>query len=449
MLICLTACGGVNETTNSDDNSDNKTSTTSLPSNPTNNGNDVTNTPTSGETASPSAEPSESATPSEEPSNEVTPTQSPTVQNGYRRVTIKGAHALCNKITSTDATPNKEGSDKVTFKGKMLFVEDIGTTSEKNGYSSKNQYQAFLFDNEDWIYVGISSKDYSNLSKYEFKDNEYLEIKGTTHKYHNQDEIVLDSYEWLGNNSGLNYSFENLISNKNFDLKTIGEIIQKDKTEPLNIKGTNFGDEVTHFKGKYIQKVENAVALFASGDDYILVHSTSKLNNNFTIGKTYDIYGVYNMFIYRPQFEFVHYKVISEEINVNEYPSNTLSGTSLYQIKYTKDTMNHSVQYENIFGKAYSYEGYINYYQKGSYYYFVLDDYDKDPYQTYTNAMNAKTMFVNNSDEEKIETAHDLSYSELGKHYGEKIKVSFVPYLKNTVGYWQVQLLIDTLTVIE
>ena len=113
----------------------------------------------------------------------------PPVTTTYTNTTISGANTLCNKITASASDVNKQGEDKVSFKGRLFFAEDCGTTSSKNGYLSTNQYKCFFFDNEDWIYVGVSSTMYAQLSKYEFQDNEYVEIKGTTNKYLGQNEI--------------------------------------------------------------------------------------------------------------------------------------------------------------------------------------------------------------------------------------------------------------------
>ena len=372
----------------------------------------------------------------------------PPVTTTYTSTTISGANTLCNKIAVSTSDVNKQGEDKVSFKGRLFFAEDCGTTSSKNGYLSTNQYKCFFFDNEDWIYVGVSSTMYAQLSKYEFKDNEYVEIKGTTNKYLGQNEIIADSYTWLGNNSGLSYSFASLASAKSFPENTIDEILTKAKASRLNIKGTNYTDNIVHFKAKYVQKVENAVALFASGSSYIYVHGTSKLNNGFTLGNSYDIYGAINMFIYRPQIEFLYSNVLSEPVTVSGSASESLSGTNLYKVSYTKDTTNHSANYENVFGKMYSFEGYVQYYIKGGYYYTCLSDTNKN-YSTYTAAITGKALFINNTSEEKISSESDLTHSLLGSYYNQKVTINYTPYLLNTNYYWQVQIFTESISIVE
>lgn len=366
----------------------------------------------------------------------------------YIERSISEINKLCDQITTTTDDINVNGNDKVSFVGKMVFTEGVVATSTKNGYLTTNQYKCFVYDNEDWIYIGINSSMYEQLSKYQYKDDEYLSIKGTTHKYLGINEVIVDSYEYIGETTTLNYSLDKLFESKSIEKKTISEVFDIAKNEKINIKGITYSTKIVQIDARYVQKVENAISLFGSETDYIYLHGSDKLNNNFTVENSYHLYCVISMYLYRPQVQFLDSRNFSSEetnVEVNLNNLTTKSGEDIYNVSYTKETTQHSLNYENIFGKIYSFTGYVSYYIKNYNYFFVLDDNLSNSYNAYTNAKTAKTLFVNNENETKISTQKDLTYSNLGKYYQTKISVSFTPYLLNTSGYWQVQIFPETL----
>lgn len=393
-----------------------------------------------------------SDTSKEDGSNSSTTSDISSEEKSYVQMTIKQANQLCDEIIQNDEV-NVTSEYYVSITGRMMFVESNNCTQK--GYLSENQYKAFVFDETGYIYVGINAERYKNVfSKYEYLDTSYYTFKGVLNKYLGQNELIMEQYEWL-NKVPSNLNFNTL---KTFasDEKSMSEIYQLDSQLKLNNKGIAYGN-VVMFKGKYIDKVENEIALFSNEEYVMRVHGHSKLNNNFNSVKTeedlnnsysYTIIGVLSMYNYVPEIQYLDSQICTDEINYNLEKATKLTANDLWKLKPDKDDLKdkHYQEYENVAQTIHYFEGYVNYsYYSNKYNMVLTDEYVEDYYNSALNEQNGKALRLNNENECGL-SDNDLQYSSFANFYlsengNQKIKVYFITHAYNTNHYWQIQII--------
>lgn len=327
----------------------------------------------------------------------------------------------------------------VQLVGKIVLAKDQVAT---NGlYGEINQYKALFIDETSYIYLDINYNFYSKIKDYQYKDTTIYSIKGEIISNNNIIEINVNEYTFL-NNSSLSFSFSSYYS----DLAYTSNYYQIINNIIINNRGCGFS-ELIKVKAKYIMKLTNTNLLMYDGENYFQLNGHDKIGNEFVLNNTYDLLVIPNLYRYAPGLVYVD-KIISQEIIELEDLSKVdkLSSSDLYKIKYSKETTNHSSNYENVFMNIYKFEGYINYYLKNNQINMVMsDNYSSSSYSSYTNALNAKCSFLNNDSEKGLYTDSDLSNSLTYEYALEEIKVSFYyyPYLFNTSNYWMTYIISD------
>lgn len=433
-VFVLASCGG-NAESSTNSNSSNESNSSESTSNSEN---------TNSSSSSSSSESTSSST-----SEEVT----------YEQVTIKKANDYCDEISVGTNNINTAGDKHISITGRMMFAEGINCT--KTGYNSNNLYKLFVFDNTDYIYVGINETMYTNVfSKYEYSDTSYYTFKGVINKYLDQNELIMESYTWLSSYSGPEFGISKI---KEFagSVTSIDDIYSACQSSRMNLKG-NVYKNVVSFKGKYIDKVENSLALFANGKKVMRVHGNSKLNNRFSkssdrtkeaidSGKTYTIYGVIALYDYVPEIEYLgseEVTVASEEVTYSLSGVTALTASNVWNIIPDKDSLkdSHYTAYENMAQEIHYFEGYINYSMYSNKMNMLLtDNCATGQYSSALNEANGKALRINNDGETALTSSTDQSYSTFYSQYAtspsQKIGIYFTTKAYNTNHYWQIEVL--------
>lgn len=208
---------------------------------------------------------------------------------------------------------------------------------------------------------------------------------------------------------------------------------------------------------KYISKLENSIALFTDGVNVIQLYGHDKVNNGFNLGSVYDVTFVPGLYYYKSEFTYISHS--SSQAYIDDVsPAKAMTATDLYSYtyvlepKYASDIAK-NLAYAELFINAYSFTGYVNYYIKDNQYNISFDDSPKNAYQTYQNARDAKSMFINNSSSIKLYYDKDFSNcifweeASIVKEEKYQIEMTFVPYLLNTNKYFQIQVFEDSYQV--
>ena len=370
----------------------------------------------------------------------------------YEVLTIKEVNKLCDELEGDEV--NALGDKKVSITGRMMFAETINCTQK--GYRDDNAFKLFVYDKTGYIYVGVNQDRYTNVfSKYEYSEDSYYTFNGTINKYLNQNEIIMESYEWLSNYNGDSVGLNEI---KSFagEAKTMEEIYTLDASLSLNKKGIAYSNVVA-FDGKYIDKVENSIALFANGEYVMRVHGNNKLNNQFSSitneetlnsSKSYRIYGVLTVYNYLPEVEFLMKEELEEKIDYTLNDKNLKTAESVWSVVPNKDKLltNHYEEYEKLSQKIMCFEGYIATSLIASKVYNLLSDKELSSIiNSNANEKANKVLRINNEGETGLTTEKDLSYSNFytlhEENPSQKIKVYFVIHGYNTNGYYQIQII--------
>lgn len=205
---------------------------------------------------------------------------------------------------------------------------------------------------------------------------------------------------------------------------------------------------------KYLSKLENNLGLFTDGTNLIQVYGHSRINNNWSVGLVYELTFVPGLYIYKPTFNYISHKVSTAEIDVLNVDT-LLTADELYDFNYIQEPKFAAdkitnMAYAELFINAYVFEGYVNFYEKGGDDNISFDDTPKDYYTSYINAANARSMFINNDSGLALYTASDYmncifwEQAITAKEDKDKVEFIYTPYLRNTLGYFQVHVFEDT-----
>ncbi|MCQ2742370.1 MAG: hypothetical protein MJ239_03630 [Bacilli bacterium] len=333
---------------------------------------------------------------------------------------------------------------RVSFDARVYFYGTSICTKSGTG----NPYWAFAVNETGYIYAAISDKDYATAKDYAGLDNQYFHIEGTLSLCYGTPQIQVDAWDFIEERT-FNV-FNSTLDKYVGELQTLENIYDSAKASRINSKGVYYGS-LTRFEGVFVAKMDNSVLLFSDGLKTVKLHGSSKISNSFTLGSTYQVYGVPSMYQYCPGFEYVSNSKIEKEIAIPE-ATKTTTAASTYNWKYQNDTTKHQTSYENLFGDLYTFTGYVSCYMKNSSYYFVLTDELRDlPFTSYTEAINGKALFVKNETENNLYTEQEMLHSFLADHYmnDQKITLTFSPYLWNTQKYFQAYFLPESITPVH
>lgn len=368
-------------------------------------------------------------------------------------LTYSNLSEISNLALTFKSLRNEKGVYKssyyAAFTAQLLTLQDYITT--QSGYN--NRYKAFVANETGHLTVNLNSAQYNAIKDYKDKQQVY-DFKGYIGLYNDEPEVDM---EGLGNpvyKAGVTLSYDYKAFAE--DGVSINNLLTRVKATPFNSKGINWSAKIYKYHLKYLDKVENSIALFSDGVNVIQLHSHDKINNALSIGNSYYIYAREGLFNFKPELEYVGLESADDVIVDYAAMKNDLTATNLYAYKYELDkssALNSNLTYADQLVKLFYFEGYANYYNNGDSAYIVAEDTIKESsYYDYIAALNAKAMFINNSHSVSLDDASDWAncpfddYTDTVEGVKTKIGFYFVGYVYNTMKYWQVQVLTDTIT---
>ena len=332
------------------------------------------------------------------------------------------------------------------IRAQLLSLHDY--VAGGNDYTYRNK--ALVANSDGYILVSFSSYHYDLIKAY-LKDQQVYDFTGTISLYNGEPEITIDGSIRPQYLSGvtLNYTLDVV------DGVSIKSIFDHSlKTMKVNNKGIGHVIRPLTLTMKYLTKMENSIGLFSDGINVVQVYGHDKLNNNFSVGSVYDITFVPGLYYYKTTFTYIAHKTSSAVIS-DVTPTSSMTASQLYgyiyvlEPKYAQD-MAKNLLYAELFIHAFSFVGYTNYYVKDNQANICFDDVAKDAYTTYTNARDAKSLFINNESSLKLYYANDFlncifwEEANLLKEEKSAYAMTFIPYLLNTNKYFQIQVLEET-----
>lgn len=356
---------------------------------------------------------------------------------------ITEVKTACSNITDAlNPAGYVVSSTTVKVKAKVLAI--IDSIATKANYNASNQYKAYIQDASGCMYAAFDSALYAKVKDYVGQDNTVYTLIGRIGRYYDQPELVVDSYTFE------NQTISGLAAFSSFEEKTVAEIKTEIASLPISEKGVSYGKPVV-FEATYVDELVQENLLFNDGGLNIQLHGSSKISNSFTKGFRYKVAALLGLHIYKPSLTFLGIVQSGQNTGSIQKNASPMTGTQQYAITYTKDRASHAANYENEFYQWHTFEGYVSCYYKDSKAYFVLDDSSSREFNAYTNALNAKTLFVNNESEKGLYSQSDLNSSLLYEAYQNEtqIRIDYVPYLYNTSHYWQVFADLANITIVE
>ncbi len=279
------------------------------------------------------------------------------------------------------------------FTAQLLSVQVYDTN--QSGYTSSNKI--LVANATGHLIVSVNGAAYENIKKYH-PDQQVYDFKGYIGVYNNEVEVVMDTFGRPTYREGITLSYDY----KSFATRgtSIRNMLTKVKTLKHNTKGVTWSQDITVYTLKYLAKTDDSQALFTDGVNVIPVHSHNYINNNFTVGSVYDIYAREGLFNFKPSLEYIGHTSVSNPIEFTYSDVATrMTAAELSSFKFEVDkpsALNANMRYADSIINFYYFEGYANYYTKGSDDFIVFDDTAKDNYFAITNASNGKALFAKN-----------------------------------------------------
>lgn len=311
------------------------------------------------------------------------------------------------------------------FTAQLLSVQVYDTN--QTGYTASNK--VLVANATGHLIVSINGDAYDIIKQYH-QDQQVYDFRGYIGVYNNEVEVVMDTFGRPTYRAGLTLAYDYKV----FAIRgtNILNFVTKVKALKHNTKGVTWSQDITVYKLKYIAKTDDSQALFTDGVNVISVHSHNYINNRFTKGSVYDVYGREGLFNFKPSFEYIGHTSISDAIEFT-YPdvATKITAAELSAFKFEVDkpsALTANFRYTDSLIKFYYFEGYANYYTKGSDDFIVFDDTAKDNYYAITNASSAKALFAKNDsctnlydNDWNFCPFNEFAYSKAA----DKVKVSF------------------------
>ena len=336
---------------------------------------------------------------------------------------------------------------KAKFTAQILINHDAWTS--ESGYTSR--YKVLVANETGRIFVALRKADYDKFKNY-FSEQQVYSFEGNIGIYDNEPEIVVglnDEVKYLAGVT-LDYNLDDLTE----ALPDISTAYTRIKNLKVNTKGTGASSQIVELNLRYIDKLENSIALFSDGQNMIQAYGHDKINNALFLNNTYKVRGILEIFHFKAEILLIDTKSSNDEVTVNyEDIATDITAADVYKLSYDEDHPKYSSNYDyaESFTKLYHFEGYVGDYTKDNAYNIVFEDTARDSHGTYQNARDAKALFANNKSCETMFKQSDYEncpfydYWELKKENKVKVEFYFVAYLLNTNHYWQVNALEDTI----
>ncbi|MGE4341658.1 MAG: hypothetical protein AB7E23_00985 [Bacilli bacterium] len=392
-----------------------------------------------------SEEPPTSETVSEEPStSEPVSEEPPTSEDDIVYTNIAEIRALAYSLSDQ---VNERGIATsfmpVKLSAQLLNLQDY--IAGGSSYTHRNK--ALIANETGYILVSMDANAYALIKDYAAEQQVY-DFTGTISLYNGEPEITLSARPQYLEGITLDYTLATVESS------TILDVFEELKSTTTNNKGIGYKIEAKTMTLKYLSKLENNLGLFTDGTNLIQVYGHSRVNNNWSVGLVYEITFVPGLYIYKPTFNYISHKVSTAEIDVLNVDT-LLTADELYDFNYIQEPKFaadkiKNMAYAELFINAYVFEGYVNFYEKGGDDNISFDDTPKDYYTSYINAANARSMFINNDSGLALYTTSDYmncifwEQAITAKEDKEKVEFIYTPYLRNTLGYFQVHVFEET-----
>lgn len=368
---------------------------------------------------------------------------------------ISEVNSIANLLPNTNDVGIANGDELVKIR--VRIVADLDSVTTQGNYGSE-RYKMLAIDTSGSLYVRMASADREALQKYVSTSSSFgstLDIIGYPSLYREENELLFYSYGVSPVQVDVNFqSIATSMSSISSIYSEIGEM-------KMNNKGRAFS-EVISFDAYCLHKLatDDNNLIFIDNNNSILAYDQKNLYNGISEGVTYKIYASLEMMSFRPSVVLLQIESSSrQDISFSNFEigglGTSFTGAQLYAKAPGKDydptAYPTNSNYSDLFGKMYRYEGYINYYLKNETAYMVLEDSAHSTgYSAYTNAANAKALFVNNHSEEALYSNSDFNnsvlYQALIANPSKKYSVYVFPYFWNTNNYFQVELLLNSLS---
>jgi len=326
---------------------------------------------------------------------------------------------------------------KVEFRAQLLFYQDY--VAGGGDYTYRNK--ALVANETGYILVSMDAVSYDLNKNYESQQQVY-DFKGTISLYNTEPEVTLTQRPTYIKDLTLNYTLPAV------EETSINDVFTEIKQTAVNNKGIGYKVEVKEMTLQYLMKLENSIGLFSDGTNVIQIHGHGKVNSNWQVESVYKIKFIAGFHLYKTQFKYISQTTSTATIDDLEVDQ-MMKASDLYSYTYVQDPKFaadkvKNLEYSELFINVYVFEGYVNYYMKDGRGNISFDDSAKGPYSAYTNAVTAKSMFINNESGLKLDTYKDLEncifLDQAIAAPDDKILIEmiFTPYVRNTNGYFQI-----------
>jgi hypothetical protein len=368
---------------------------------------------------------------------------------------ISEVNDIADLLSNTNDVGIANGDELVKIR--VRLVADLDSLTTQGNYGSE-RYKMLAIDTSGSLYIRLASADREALQKYVSASSSFgstLDIIGYPSLYREENELLFYSYGVSP--IQVDVDFQSVATS----MTSISSIYSEISGMKMNNKGRAFG-KVISFDAYCLHKLatDDNNLIFIDNNNSVLAYDQKNLYNGISEGVTYRVYASLEMMSFRPSVVLLQIESSSrQDISFSNFEidglGNSFTGAQLYAKAPGKDydptSYPTNPNYTDMFGKMYRYEGYINYYLKNEMVYMILEDSAHSTgYSAYTNAANAKALFVNNHSEEALYSNSDFDnsvlYQALNANPSKKYSAYVFPYFWNTNNYFQVELLLNSLS---
>lgn len=359
-------------------------------------------------------------------------------EDQIEKVSLEEAKTACLDFKGS---PNEVGlvigERRFEVEGLVISIFDFGKSTK--AYNGTEKYKATITDGVSFLTIALKEEFYKKVKDYVGKEDSIYRIVGKESRLNDKAELIATSFEFLST-STTRFTNEEMISIATRS-NSIEESYSRLKETPLNEAG-NYDGRISSIKLRFVEKVVDSVWLFTDGNKFVTLHGPSKAYNNFkSTTKAIDVLVQENIYKYSLSFEYICHINLDEDISIPETIRN-IEESELYKTHPSKDSSSHFAKYEELKMNTYTFNGYVDYYDKSGKIFFVLSSTNnvlEGTSRTKEIARSKQALFVSNDSESNLYESQ-LTYSKLYESYQneEAVSLTIYPYLWNSENYFQV-----------
>lgn len=361
-------------------------------------------------------------------------------EDQIEKVSLEEAKAACLDF---EGSPNEVGlvigERRFEVEGLVISIFDFGKSTK--AYNGTEKYKATITDGVSFLTIALKEEFYKKVKDYVGKEDSIYRIVGKESRLNDKAELIATSFEFLSA-STTRFTNEEMISIATKS-NTIEESYSRLKEAPLNEAG-NYDGRISSIKLRFVEKVVDSVWLFTDGHKFVTLHGPSKAYNSFkSTTKAIDVLVQENIYKYSLSFEYICHVNLNEDISIPAAIRN-IEESELYKTHPSKDSSSHFAKYEELKMNTYTFNGYVDYYDKSGKIFFVLSSTNnvlEGTSRTKEIARSKQALFVSNDSESNLYESQ-LTYSKLYESYqnDEAVSLTIYPYLWNSENYFQVHI---------